>query len=65
MKRRRSKIDFDAIGKRWGTCGRTARRWHAILGERIHDPLAIAEMVKRQRNPKTETLKILTETIRE
>jgi hypothetical protein len=62
--KRRSKIDFEAYGKRYGVCSRTTRRWHK-QGANLNDPESIANVILRQRNPKTETLKILTETLHE
>jgi len=54
--KRRQKINFTTLASKYGVCERTARRWHSALGNKIHDPRAIAEMILRQRNPKPEVI---------
>jgi hypothetical protein len=53
---RPAQFDFPAIGERFGVSGRTARRWHKLLGPRITDPAQVALMLARQRTPRPAAL---------
>jgi hypothetical protein len=63
MPRKRKGTDFDAIGKAYGVCGRTTRRWHDA-GVQIADPLCVSEALLRMRRPSPAAVKAAAEMLK-